>query len=429
MHRRYELGQRLGAGGFGSVYRAELVAEGGFRKHVALKLLHEDLENTEHVARLRDEARVLGLLRHRGMVGVDGLVRAGDRWAVVMERVDGQALDALLAVHGRLPVGAALAIGRQVAEALQAAYDTTIDGRPLRLVHRDVKPSNIQLTPDGVAKLLDFGVARADFGAREVNDAKVFGSPPYMSPERLIGDEGPEGDVYALALTLGQLVTGLVPEVAELGPEANARRIAPHLGAVSPQIAGLLKEMLAFRPDHRPPAGEVARRLGVLAEAVPFDLEAWARRDVQVWNGEPGPLTGTVLVEDATPLGRRGRWRRLAVASLFPLIGLATAGLLVVTVSLVLVGWLALRGLAFTDFIACTGAQAHAEEVLVGVERSAEVEERLQIWLQDFTLQCSEREVGAVRGNLVFMELEDRIEDGTLDAVELQELERFLHRP
>ena len=88
--RRYQILGVIGKGGFGTVYKAQLLGEGGFKRTVALKVLNADMREMEDVAsRLRDEARLLGLLRHRAILGVDGLVRLNGRWTVVMEFIDG----------------------------------------------------------------------------------------------------------------------------------------------------------------------------------------------------------------------------------------------------------------------------------------------------------------------------------------------------
>ncbi len=109
--RRYKVLEAVGRGGFGTVYKAALLGPGGFRKTVALKVLNPEIAEKEDLAaRLRDEARMLGLLKHRAIVHVDGLQRLADRWALVMEFVEGVDLKHLLTRTGPMPVGPALEV-------------------------------------------------------------------------------------------------------------------------------------------------------------------------------------------------------------------------------------------------------------------------------------------------------------------------------
>ena len=163
--RRFQIKETLGRGGFGTVYRAEMSDAGGFNKEVALKVMHYEGEAADDIARrLRDEARVLGLIQHRAVVGVNSLVPLKNGWGVVMEYIDGADLSRVLKSHS-IPIAAAVQVVEEVAAALDAAFNTInhITNEPLRLIHRDIKPSNIRITRRGDVKLLDFGVARADF--------------------------------------------------------------------------------------------------------------------------------------------------------------------------------------------------------------------------------------------------------------------------
>lgn len=284
-HRRYEILNVLGVGGFGTVYRARFVGEGGFSKEVALKVLKPDMEGVADVAqRLRDEARVLGLLRHRAIVQVDRLTQLDGRWTVVMEYIEGQDLSKLIRL-GPLPPGPALEITAEVAGALHAANTRPgPNGQPLRLVHRDLKPSNIRLTTYGEVKVLDFGIARAEFEAREALTRSLsFGTPDYMSPERLDhqGDT-PAGDVYALGLVLLEMVVG-----RRLGrSSANAERHAIRMdearfmlneAKVPEALGNLVMECLAYSPAQRPSADDLERRcLALSRELGPMPLRAWA---------------------------------------------------------------------------------------------------------------------------------------------------------
>jgi len=291
--RKFHLKRELGTGSFGTVYLAEMVSAGDFKKLVAVKVLKPEVESTTDAARrLRDEARMLGRLRHRNIVQVDDLVRLEGRWAVVMEHVEGPDLIAVLTAagvaEGSYPVRAALETMAQVARALDAAYDgaSTVGGRALRLIHRDIKPSNLKLTSDGDVKVLDFGIARADFSEREARTGSMrFGSVPYMAPERFLGEpEVHGGDVYSMGCVLFELLVG--KRLGQLPLDEDERRpkldekLAP-LAERLPRVTELLREMLAWNPEARPGALEVASRLQRLAERHDSEsLDSYARRFV-----------------------------------------------------------------------------------------------------------------------------------------------------
>ncbi len=297
--RRYRLIETLGKGAFGTVYRAEIIGPGGFAKQVALKVLNRDDKMPEEMAlRLRDEARILGLIRHRAVVGVDNLADFGDAWGVVMEYVAGVDL-AIAAHHARIPARVALEIVEEVASALHAAWAVPSDvtGGPLRLVHRDIKLSNIRLTAQGEVKVLDFGVARADFQEREAaTRSLLFGSMRYMAPERLDGVDGHETDIYALGVVLAELLAGDSFDSPPTNPKRNRAWLDNVLSDVrrsvslgqSPEDAPdyepliqLIAEMIAFEPVERPSGREVERRARSLKGAYsgPY-LREWAEVEV-----------------------------------------------------------------------------------------------------------------------------------------------------
>lgn len=266
--RRYDIEQVLGRGGFGTVYRARMSGSGGFSKHVALKVLNADVASTADVIqRLRDEARMLGLLRHRAIVQVEGLVHLDDRWAVVMEFVDGASLSELARL-GPLPPSVALEVGEEVATALEVAYShPASSGDVLRLLHRDIKPSNVQLTARGEVKLLDFGVARADFAAREAHTRSlILGSIDYLAPERLEMIDSHKGDIYALGATIFELLAGEPFGRASVNPRRHASNLDERLAAkIAPlgdgELVALLRSTLAYDDSDRPDAAALSRSL------------------------------------------------------------------------------------------------------------------------------------------------------------------------
>lgn len=311
--RRYRVIEAVGRGGFGTVYKAALLGPGGFRKTVALKVLNPEVaENPEIAARLRDEARMLGLLQHRAVVRVDGLQRLGDRWAVVMEFVEGVDLKRLLKETGPLPVGAALEIIGELASALDGAYTTEVEaGPPLRLLHRDVKPSNIRLTRNGEVKVLDFGVARAEFAEREsTTESLFFGSLAYMAPERLDGIDTHKGDVYGCGAVLFELLVGEPLGRTSGNRERHDARLTEALArlwAVLPDEAvyRTVGACLAYEATDRPDARSLARHVRSLRKdrAGPW-LQDWAQQTIPTVSlrrpdAAADDLSGSILAEDA----------------------------------------------------------------------------------------------------------------------------------
>ena len=178
----FEIQELLGAGGMGEVYRARDTRLG---RDVAIKILPRALrDDRDYVVRFEREARVLASLNHPHIGVVHGLEEVDGLKALVMELVEGETLAERLA-RGPLSVADALEVAEQIAEALEAAHAHGI-------VHRDLKPANIKRRPDGVVKVLDFGLAKplawsAD-AASETKTGIVAGTPAYMSPEQVRGE-------------------------------------------------------------------------------------------------------------------------------------------------------------------------------------------------------------------------------------------------
>jgi serine/threonine protein kinase len=147
----YEIAARIGAGGMGEVYRA---LDTNLGRQVAIKTLPDTFaHDPERLARFEREAKTLAQLNHAGIAIIHGVEKADGIYGLVMELVEGPTLADCIA-QGPLPVDEALAIAKQIAEALEAAHEEGI-------IHRDLKPANVKIRPDGVVKLLDFGLAKA----------------------------------------------------------------------------------------------------------------------------------------------------------------------------------------------------------------------------------------------------------------------------
>lgn len=306
--RKYQVHHPVGRGGFGTVYRADMLGENGFTRAVALKVLNTDVADSGEVAsRFRDEARVLGMLRHRAIVQVDGLVSLGERQALVMEYIEGADLARLMA-DGPIPAGAAIEIVGEVANALDVAFYTPgPDGRPLGLLHRDIKPSNIRITPAGEVKVLDFGVARAEFDDREAKTKSyLMGSSGYMAPERYESEDGPATDIYSLGVLLLEMLTGTAFGQTSIRPAKLAARVEEALAgvpALPASVQDLIRNMMAFEPADRPSAADIERRSWEVRRDIDGDrLRDWARVSVLQAAARPigtlnDDLSGRMLVE------------------------------------------------------------------------------------------------------------------------------------
>ncbi len=329
--RKFHFLREIAAGGFGSVYLAKVMHNDGFSRLAAVKLLHQQWsENQEVARRMRDEARLLGWLRHRNIVDVIGLTTIGGRVAVVMEYLEAVDLKAVVQSHidrGQpVPPRGALEAISFVASALDAAYNRPpYQGeRPLRVIHRDIKPSNIMLDESGTVKVLDFGVARAEFDQRESHTQEMqFGSIEYMPPERLFMEpDTPASDVYSLGATLYELLALERFGKARSRPERHAAFLDERLQLLksatpsmsSPagdELIEFLRSLLAHRVDQRPGAADVVARCRALSRTFDGDgLTEWAEtvipplvKAMREAPREPNPLTNTILMEDDAGLG------------------------------------------------------------------------------------------------------------------------------
>ncbi len=292
--RVYRLLQVVGQGGFGTVYRAQMEGGAGFVRQVAVKVLNPGTdEQGELGRRLRDEARMLGLLRHRAVVQVDDLVVIDGRPAVVMEYVEGADLGRLME-GGPLPTRIVCEVGQEVAAALQAAHESMdpVRGQPLRIVHRDIKPANIRITDCGEVKVLDFGVARAEFDQREaLTRSLAFGSVGYLAPERHDGVELPAADIYSLGVVLYRALSGSSFGQLSVHPGRHDAGVEAALQTLPEQPRGLvdlLRRMLAYEHELRPTGSEVRKELRALVTGGqgPW-LADWAADAVHAANRRP----------------------------------------------------------------------------------------------------------------------------------------------
>jgi serine/threonine protein kinase len=324
--RRFRFLKELAQGGFGKVYLAEMITGDNFSSVVAIKVLHSKwVDNDEVVMRSRDEARLLGRLRHRNIVRVEDLTAIQGQCAIVMEYLQGVDLKTIsnaLREQGKpFPRKAMFEVIGAVAAALDAAYNhkPLQGGEPLKLIHRDIKPSNAMITMEGDVKLLDFGTARASFDDREAKtQALAFGSAAYMAPERLMGEEDrPAGDIFSLGVTLYELLTLDSFGKIHIRPERFEKTVAERLAgldltglpeAVHEDFRETMRLMLAYEPENRPTSAQVVELMETFGEqARDGGLKRFARESVRevieahVPEQDPNdPLTGTLVFDDSS---------------------------------------------------------------------------------------------------------------------------------
>jgi serine/threonine-protein kinase len=202
----YKILGKLGAGAMATVFKAKQLS---LDRTVAVKVLPRKFSsNQQFIERFYAEGRAAAQLNHPNIVQAFDVGKAGDYHFFVMEFVDGRTVYDDIVKHKRYTEAEAIDIVIQTAEALLHAHERG-------LIHRDVKPKNIMINKDGVAKLADMGLARAvsDKEAAEAEAGKAFGTPYYISPEQIRGEKniGPPADIYSLGATLYHMVTGNVP--------------------------------------------------------------------------------------------------------------------------------------------------------------------------------------------------------------------------
>ena len=327
----YTIVECVGEGAYARIYSARIDGPMGFQTEVALKVVHEELleSQPEMIRSLVNEARIGGLLSHPNVVRIIDFAEYDGRHVLAMEYVEGPSFRTLVEWLNKravpMPGGLVAEVGAQVCRALQHAIDRLDpEGNPLRLVHRDVKPENLLLAQGGLVKVLDFGIARSTanlFLTTTLNLTR--GTPCYMSPEQLRGEalDG-RSDLFALGCVLYELLTGevlfqeagfkLVTKVLEGDLTERFALAHEHSPALTAVLAALLERPVNRRPGT---ALEVEEALMAVARAEPVtpDLTGLARMYAE---GDPPRFDTspqiTAEAPDEPPSGKAGSsWDRL----------------------------------------------------------------------------------------------------------------------
>jgi serine/threonine-protein kinase len=320
---RYRLDARIGQGGMSTVYRAfDLVLE----RPVAIKLMHRSLaSDSDQLERFRREARAVAQLNHPHIVTVidAGEEPAGDGTPyIVLEYVAGETLKDLLRREGALEITQALAYAIEIARALGAAHEQLI-------VHRDVKPQNVLLTPEGSAKITDFGIARTLTEQGLTMDGRVIGTTDYVSPEQALGESVTgQSDIYALGVVLYEMLTGAVPFTGDTPVAVAMRHVREDVPDVQQRRPGVSAATAAV--VDRATAKDLARRYPDIP-ALLADLE----EVLAIEASRAGQATGEVTSVLRT-LPRSAR-RRLPWRLRHPARWLVSLGLLGVAIALALI--------------------------------------------------------------------------------------------
>jgi eukaryotic-like serine/threonine-protein kinase len=316
---RYRLEAKLGSGGMSTVY---LALDEVLDRSVAIKLLHREIsEEADQLERFRREARAAARLSHPNLVGVIDAGEDDGRPYIVFEYIEGRTLKRRLQEEGRLPIDEAVAYAIEIGRGLTAAHAR-------KLVHRDVKPQNVLIDPDGRAKVTDFGIARSLESKGLTATGRVLGTTDYVSPEQAMGEEVDErSDVYSLGVVLYEMLTGDVPFAAETQVGVAMKHVnkpMPDVQTKRPEVSAAVASVVdrATTKDPRDRYGTVAEMVRDLEQTLEVEV---ARR------GETSGQATSVL--DSVPSSRRRLGRRRRMSGLG--IAIAILGIVLIAAALI----------------------------------------------------------------------------------------------
>jgi serine/threonine protein kinase len=287
---RYALYDEIASGGMATVHIGRLLGPVGFSRTVAIKRLHAQFaKDPDFVSMFLDEARLAARIRHPNVIGTLDVVALEGELFLVMEYVPGESLARLWRTTfdtGRaipLPIVSAILVG--VLDGLHAAHEATDDnGEPLGIVHRDVSPHNILVGSDGIARVLDFGVAKAAGRLQSTHNGQLKGKISYMAPEQVQGTVDRTSDVYSASVVLWEALTGKRLFFAETQAKTLANVLYPRVEPPSKTVPSISRELdaVVMRGLDPNPAGRFAsaREMGqalqrVIPPATAYDVGDW----------------------------------------------------------------------------------------------------------------------------------------------------------
>jgi len=291
---RYRLQLRIAVGGMGEVWQAE---DELILRQVAIKILKEEyLSDPTFLERFRTEARSAALVEHEGIANVYDYGEDSNSAFLVMELVPGESLSRLIEREKKLPEAQVLDIIAQTSRALGAAHAQG-------LVHRDIKPGNLLITPDGKVKITDFGIARVGDQVPLTKTGQVMGTVQYLAPEQATGKAStPSTDLYSLGVVAYEALSGKRPFTGENQMAiamAHINEMPPALpDSIDPRVQNLVLSCLAKKPNQRP---ESANSLAIRAEALLREKRGKPAEKPSVPDDDP--MT-EVLTTDTAPLPR-----------------------------------------------------------------------------------------------------------------------------
>jgi predicted Ser/Thr protein kinase len=274
---KYRIVGPLGRGGMGTVYKA---VDETLDREVAIKVLNPELADTDIMKRFRAEATTLAKLNHPEIATIYELFRSETELLMVMEFVRGETLDKLSERSGALQPNRAAALIDRVLSALEHAHRAGI-------VHRDMKPANVMVTEHGGVKIMDFGIARVRGAEHLTNDGFMMGTPAYMPPEQVLGnDVDGRADLYSVGVMFYRLLTGALPFKADTAIGMVQKQISDpptplylYREGLPDWCEGILQRALAKSPDDRFQTAEefraaISRATGVVSHDLTIVLSA-----------------------------------------------------------------------------------------------------------------------------------------------------------